>query len=469
MSMMMNALSGAIAAQAALDVTSQNTANVMTPGYSRQGVLLSTVQVAQARTAGGGVQVGALLRFSDGYKNLQLWQSASTLGQYRAGQPYLAQLEQVMADDASNLNQALDAFFASLNAASVDPDSGPLREQVLTTAEGFVKRVASLQSLFASQAAAINAQRRGVVDEVNALVHDVAQLNRQVVGSQNAGINSAGLRDERDRKIDELAALVGVQVVDQPDGSKSVSLRAGQPLVVGSDAARLALDLNQELSLSFAKTSFKIDGRGLGGELGGLNDLQAQTLEPMRQHVLELATGVAQAVNGQLALGFEAGTATPGKPLFVVTAGGIERAPRLASELAFSGSAGVSGDSGNLNALIDLAQHALLGFSVYDSAGDKVVASAGPPVVYQVQNLPLGDAYTQLVGRLGVSSQQNQAALSTAQTLRDQADESWKTTSGVNSDEEAINLMQYMQMYQANLKVAAVANELFDATLAIIG
>jgi len=53
--------------------------------------------------------------------------------------------------------------------------------------------------------------------------------------------------------------------------------------------------------------------------------------------------------------------------------------------------------------------------------------------------------------------------------VRNQAEESWKSTSGVNTDEEAINLMQYQQMYQANMKVIAVANELFDSTLALLG
>ncbi len=34
-----------------------------------------------------------------------------------------------------------------------------------------------------------------------------------------------------------------------------------------------------------------------------------------------------------------------------------------------------------------------------------------------------------------------------------------------DQDEEAINLVEYQNMYQANMKVISVANELFDATL----
>ena len=81
----------------------------------------------------------------------------------------------------------------------------------------------------------------------------------------------------------------------------------------------------------------------------------------------------------------------------------------------------------------------------------------------------LSDADTQLVGKLGVISQGNQADLKTAETMRKHAQEDWQSTSGVNQDEEAINLVEYQNMYQANMKVMTVANALFDATLAMMG
>jgi flagellar hook-associated protein 1 FlgK len=53
--------------------------------------------------------------------------------------------------------------------------------------------------------------------------------------------------------------------------------------------------------------------------------------------------------------------------------------------------------------------------------------------------------------------------------MRNQAEEDWQSTSGVNQDEEAVNLVEYQNMYQANMKVMSVANSLFDATLAMMG
>ncbi|WP_377153245.1 flagellar hook-associated protein FlgK [Roseateles sp. UC29_93] len=455
MSILLNGLTGAQAAQAALGTTSQNVANAMTPGYTRTGVLLGSLQTPQG---GAGVQVSKLLRFADSFKNVQLWQATSQLGQYSAGQSYMTQLEQVMSDDTANINNGIDQFFAALNAASVQPESGPLREAVLTAADGLVKRFDSLQQLFANQQTAIATQRDGVVNQVNALTQDIALLNKQIAGGRATGMNDAGLQDARDEKIKALSALVGLQVVDTPDGAKSVSLKGGQPLVVGADAAVMSTSGPGALKIQFANTSFTLSDVGQGGQLGGLADLQKQVLGPMRTTISELALGIGNAFNAQLALGFAPPAATPGAPLFDTSGGTLKMTGITAAQLAFSSSATVSGDSGNLTALIGLKNRPMT-ITTFDAAGN----AAGTTQIIT------GDVFTQLVGKLGVASSLNQGSQKTATTVRDQSEEDWKSSAGVNTDEEAINLMQYQQMYQANMKVVAVANQLFDSTLQMLG
>lgn len=458
MSVIQNALSGALAAQAGLNTTSQNIANVMTPGYTRQGILITTVQPLQsgALSAGGGVTVPSLIRFSDSYKSLQLWQSASNLGQRNTTQPYLTQLEQVMGDDASSINSGLDAFFGALNAASVEPTSSPLRQQVITSAEALSQRFNSLNNVLSNQRAAVYQQRGAAVSQINGISSSIAVLNQKIAATQATGVNPSALIDERDKKIDELANLVGIQVVDQADGTRSVSLRGGQPLVVGQTAAVMSLqgnpDGSQTLKLDFASESFTLISRNLGGQLGGLDDFEHGVLVPLMDSVTDMAGEIATQVNDQLALGF-AMDGTAGQPLFefdsTSSSGMLKvRAGVVAQDLAFSSDATQPGNSDNLLTLIDLKKQPI------------AVASLG--------NVLMGDAYTQLVGGLAMTSQQNQAALSTAQTVRDQSEANWKSTSGVNTDEEAINLMQYQQMYQANMKVISVANELFDSTLQML-
>ncbi|WP_229425484.1 flagellar basal body rod C-terminal domain-containing protein [Massilia sp. Se16.2.3] len=189
----------------------------------------------------------------------------------------------------------------------------------------------------------------------------------------------------------------------------------------------------------------------MGGQLGGLTVYEKDTLRPMQQGVADVARQLAEKVNTQMAAGF-AMDGTPGKPLFVFTPGTTNMLQVTAglepTGLAFS-SDGTEGDTGNLQKLVQI--------------NSQTINVTGLGTVL------LSDADTQLVGKLGVLSQQNQADLVTAQTMRTHAVDDWQTTSGVNQDEEAVNLVEYQNMYQANMKVMSVANALFDATLAMMG
>ncbi|MFT3857275.1 MAG: flagellar hook-associated protein FlgK [Aquabacterium sp.] len=458
MSTIQNALSGTLAAQAALHTASQNIANVMTPGYTRQGVLMKANAPLQggAMAAGAGVQAPSLLRFSESYKSQQMWQAASELGQRSTTQPYLTQLEQVMGADEASINSGLDAFFAALNAASVEPNSSPLRQQVVTAAGALAERFNSLNQVLSYQRLSVYQQRSATVAQVNGLSTDIAVLNKKIAATQASGVNASGLIDERDQKIDALASLVAVRVVDQADGSRSISLRDGQPLVVSGIASTVTIqgnpDGSQTLKLSFASESFELQSNRLGGQLGGLDDFEYSVLRPLQTDMSDLAGGLATRFNTLLTSGY-AMDGSAGQPLFVFDPASatamLKVTPGLqGQQLGFSSDPAQPGNSDRLLQVIDLKDQ--------------------PLPVTSLGNVLLGDAYTQLTGRLATDSRQNQASLSTAQTVRTQAETSWKSTSGVNTDEEAVNLMQYQQMYQANMKVIAVANELFDSTLQML-
>lgn len=458
MSMINNALSGTLAAQAALSVASQNVANLMTQGYTRQGVLLTSAQPSRSGpfAAGDGVNIPSLFRFSDDYKSLQMWNAASNLGQHATVQPYLTQLEQVMGDDSSTINSGMDAFFSALNAASVEPTSSPLRQQVISAAEALAQRFNSLNQVLSGQRASVWQQRTTTVAQVNALSGDIAKLNDKIASASAVGASPSGLMDERDNKIDALSALVGIQVVNQPDGSRSVSLRGGQPLVAGSMAGTLEVQAlvggGQSLVVQFAKQSFGVTGNNLGGQLGGLANHEDKVLAPLAQSITDMASEISSRFNTQLTAGFDMNGAA-GKPLFVFNASSTSGMLQVTAgitpqELGFSSSATLQGNSDNLLKLIDLKKQ--------------------PITVTTLGSVLLGDVYTQLVSKLGTDSQQNNSSLTVTETVRTYAIANWKSTSGVNSDEEAINLLQFQQMYQANMKVVAVANQLFDSTLAMM-
>ena len=464
MTILNNALSGALASQLALSATSQNIANLQTKGYTRQAALLSSVGAdSSGKAVGNGVQVSSLIRFSDGYKSQQMWRAASEAGYYSQTQPDLTQLERVMGDESASLSVAVDGFFASLNAVAGDSaTSTPLRQQVLTSANLLAQRFNSQNNIYNAQQTSVSQQRSAVVDSANSNIGKIAALNARISQGNAVGAPVSSLIDARDLAIDELAGQVALEVSEQPGGVRDISLKTGQALVIGNVAGKLSSKGGvggQSFELEFASTTFGLDAARLGGMLGGLSAYERDTLKPMQQAVKQMANDLSFRINQQLKAGYtiDGRTGADVTDLFVFDATGtnmLSVADGLKpGDLAFAAENN-PGDSGNLGILVGIN-------------GEKITFTDPDPL--NLGTVMFSDIDAQLVGKLGVLSQQNQASLGTARTMRTHAEEDWLSTSGVNQDEEAINLVEYQNMYQANMKVMSVANSLFDATLAMMG
>ncbi|MBC7857176.1 MAG: flagellar hook-associated protein FlgK [Burkholderiaceae bacterium] len=458
MTIINNALTGSLAAQVALTATSQNIANLQTKGYTRQGVLLTALQPTEAVKSGGnGVEVSALIRFSDDYKNQQMWRSNSEINRFSHTQPYLTQLERVMGDATASLSAGVDGFFAALNASDVDPTSTPLRQQVVSEADSMAQHFNSMNNVVSSQLLSLRQQRSAIPAQANEAIAAIALMNQNIVGSGAAGTNVSALIDARDQAIDALAGLMALEVTNQADGTRDVSLKSGPPLVIGSLGGSISVTGSatgtQTINLTFETANFVIGNQIVGGQMGGLGEFEEKVLLPLQQSIADIAENIATRTNDLLTVGFDMDGAA-GQPLFTFNAIGSGASGMLrltgitATQLAFSADAANPGNSDNLVQIIALMNT--------------------PITVSSIGSVLLGDADTQLVGKLGIDSKQNIALLSTADTVRSQAISDWQSTSGVNRDEEAVDLVEFQNMFQANMKVIAVANSLFDATLAMM-
>lgn len=75
--------------------------------------------------------------------------------------------------------------------------------------------------------------------------------------------------------------------------------------------------------------------------------------------------------------------------------------------------------------------------------------------------------YSQLVSYAGAKGAETETKLAAQTSLLTAAEERREELSGVNLDEEAVNLLKYQQEYQAAAKMLQIASELFDAVLNI--
>ncbi|WP_213135265.1 flagellar hook-associated protein FlgK [Citrobacter sp. FP75] len=446
--------SGASTAQVELNVTAQNTANAMTDGYTRQVAITSTIgsSSGSANSAGNGVQVDSIRRVSNQYQVNQVWYAASDYGYYNTQQEYLTQLETVLSDDNSNLSGGFDNFFAALNEATTSPDDSALREQVISESGALALRVDNTLDYIDSQSSEIVSQEQAMVAQVNTLTSGIASYNQQITEAEANGDNASALYDARDQMVEQLSGIMDVQVNIDDEGNYDVTLQNGQPLVSGQESSSIELEANadgtQSMSLTFAGTTSSMD-TDTGGSLGALFDYQNQVLTPLTGTINSMAEQFADAVNTQLAQGFDL-NGNPGEPLFIYdensSDGPLEVNPDItADELAFSSSPDESGNSDNLQALINI--------------------STEPLEIDGLGSVTVGEACSSIISNIGIYSQQNQTEAEAAANVYSEAQNQQSSVSGVSMDEEAVNLITYQQIYEANLKVISTGADIFDSVL----
>lgn len=446
--------SGAQAARIALNVTSLNIANIGTPGYSRQRVEQHALGPSGNKrlSSGNGTEVVNIRRMADQFRIGQVWRSNTQASYFEEGQVYLGALEKLLGTETSGIGDGLDNFFKSLSGASETPENQAMRQDVLSEARSLATRFNNIQSFLQKQRSDSQQQQRNLTTSINSVSSNIAQYNKKIKETEAMGGDTSILRDQRDELVQELTSYVDVRVQENDKGEYTLMLPSGQPLVAGSDVGKLDMtpdaNGNPQLQLTFAGSQYQI-GMDVGGQFGALHAYQVDTLNGIEESINGMAEVMAKAFNDQLASGFDL-KGNPGKPLFEFDLsnpkGMLQVTDIQWDELAFSSDTTV-GDNKNLLALIGIKNQTFtipgLGVTTLDNASASLISS------------------------VGIKSRQNQTELTAAASLWQEAVTQRDNYSGVNFDEEFINLTTYTQAYQANMKVISTGDQLFSELLAM--
>ncbi|HEY8519048.1 MAG TPA: flagellar hook-associated protein FlgK [Gammaproteobacteria bacterium] len=298
-------VSALLAAQRALQVTGHNIANVATEGYSRQRLELASREPATAGfgAVGRGVEVVGIRRVVNDFVNQSLNVHLSAEAEQRTLAEFAGRVNDMLADAQSGLAPALQRFFAAAEDVANDPTSTAARATLIAEAQSLVDRFADLEATLQSERAAASAELRTRVDEINQLTDGIAKLNQAIVDARGLGGEPSDLLDQRDQLVRRLAEHVAVHTVEQSDGSLNVYVGQGQALVVGFDAAPLAVRVvngdPNDLAVGFERPGGFVDitARLSGGAVGALLDVRETVIEPTSLKLGRLAVALASVVN----------------------------------------------------------------------------------------------------------------------------------------------------------------------------
>ncbi|HEV7662891.1 MAG TPA: flagellar basal body protein, partial [Chloroflexota bacterium] len=127
--------------QTLVDIANQNIANSNTPGYSRQGAVLSQTtpyptpvfrQSGQPGQLGTGVQVTEISRARDSFTDYQYRNQIGAQGRWDAQKDALSQIEAVVNEPSpSGLSSTMTKYFQSWQDVANNPSDVSIRANML--------------------------------------------------------------------------------------------------------------------------------------------------------------------------------------------------------------------------------------------------------------------------------------------------------------------------------------------------
>ena len=299
------AYTGVQAANAKLNTTANNIANVDTKGYTRQEatqVASDALRISQSYgMAGTGVTVTDINQVRNEFYDVKYWQAQTNLGQYDMKMYYMYQIEDYFTDKdtVEGFEPIFSAMFDSLEEVYKQAGTPSTKTQFIGAAgdlcEYFNAQATNLEKLQLG----VNEEIKNKVDEINSIAEQIATLNKQINTIEVNHLRANELRDKRNLLIDQLSKIVDVEVRETPiyttpGGSEKsgiytyeVSIAGGQILVQGYEyntlecVARSAEEkVNQSdadglFEIKWSNTmDFNLYGANLGGELKGLIEVR---------------------------------------------------------------------------------------------------------------------------------------------------------------------------------------------------
>ena len=319
-------VSGLLAFQKALNVTSNNISNVATPGYSVEQANF-TEQPGQAFSSGyigSGVNVQSVTRAYDELLAGQVRSSQSSYSSFNTYATQASQVDNMLSDSSTGLTASLQAFVNALQTVANSPSSTAQRQALLSQAQGLAQQMQNYSQQLSTYSAGVESQISGSVTSINTLSAGIAQLNGQIAsGLASTGQTPNALMDQRDQMLDQLSQYVSVNTATQADGSMNVYIGTGQPIVIGSTSQALTATpspynaTQNDIGIVSGGKTADITSEITGGSLGGLLSVRSQVLQPAQNTLGQFSVGLASLVNQAQAAGVDL-TGAAGKPMFAV-------------------------------------------------------------------------------------------------------------------------------------------------------
>ncbi|WP_373757894.1 flagellar hook-associated protein FlgK [Jeotgalibaca porci] len=455
---------GMTAAQTALQTTSHNVSNMNTPGYSRQRVNLQAdnpYNYTGVGQLGTGVKMSGVVRVVDDYVTKQIQDETSSYSRHATKSDALSQLEMIFDEPSeTGLSAGFSRVYAAWNYLGSSPELATAKTMVSQESQTLTDTIKQMANQIEGlEGDTLYSIEKDVLD-FNEKVGQLSTLNKQIFNVVIKGQTPNDLLDQRDRLTTELASIADVTVTYNK--FQGVKLELGDNLVLDGDTIqKLAVQsggAKGELELQGADGSVKaiaIENGSIKGSQEALAVINDKKVE-----LNQLAYSFATAVN-----------TVHGKEFFTVSQTDAAKNITVNEDIKADTSlinAGkyldksAAGDGSRATAISALASTKLNYFQA-DFAGeyDPDTMKFKP----QTSGTTTNGAYNDMVTSMGIIKQQADNIAASQSEVLGFLEDRRSSISGVNMNEEVVDMMKFQSAFQANARIISIIDEMLDTLI----
>ena len=441
-------LSSLRAAQLGLEIAGDNIANAATPGYTRRR--LETRPGIPIPVVGGeipnGVDIIRVRRQQDALIQGALERERGSLGFAEERLRNLQDVELAFGGLEGNaLTTRFSEFSTAFSQLAERAEDPARRRGAIDAAAALATGIRSTYDTLQQQRRDVDQNVRETVTEINRLSSELAELNRRISVSEDPGQATSPLRDQRDQVTEALRELTGATAYTDERGRVQLQFADGGSLVVGETARTLEVTEDADGFARVVASGADVTGNDIGGRLGGLL-LTRDTTIPQRQSELDaLAVDLIDRTNALTTSGFDL-AGNPGTALFEP-----DPTPATGAAGSIDVSAAIRADVG------------LLAVSSDGTPGEGSLAQSIADL-RESTSATLGgqspeDYLAVLYASLGQDTANADVQAASSEQLTFSLEQRRDAVSGVNLDEEAVDLIRYQQTYEASARFISVLND----------
>ena len=484
---------------AAIQVAGDNIANVDDPNYARKRAVFGEKKIF--RSAGfvqtGSINIERIEQVRDEVLDRQIVRETMSRYSLEAKKTFLDRLEaaygeRISRDDtldtletgdeasttADGLSKNLDDFFNVFTELSSSPTSQALKEEVMTTAITLVDKFNDTAKTLEDLSADLQWNIENEIDDVNRILGEIAIMNDKIGSFEVGDFGSAtDLRDERQKKIEELSQKINFEVIDNFTNPSMVDIEISDSsglkakMVKGSTfSSELSLDSSNN-TITFPKTSSPMEITG--GSIHGMLEVRRDSIPTLQGEIDQIAHQLVLSVNAAYNPEFDDGL-SPG-PNYITTGDFFARPATGASVTATTIALDTHPQqpqqfpSPPNDAVVALSADTIK--ATNQEGGGNEIASAVAAISeyrYDGENSDefLTGTFSEFIA--GVTTRVGNEVVSTEEKINNQkaVDEFLETQrqsySGVNLDEELTNLLQFQRSFQGTSRVINVLDSLLE-------